>query len=302
MKKLLWLIHKHELEFSLLLFLLVEILFLVGQPVVALCFSWVAIVFLIDYLNKIILGKSFLPISQVKKEELYKIIICGILFGLIIDFFGAITTRLWYYPYFNFKDYLILAPGGFFAYSFILFSLYEIFKHYLNSFVHGGRMKKWQKKAYPILMNVNLILGSGGFIIAFIYSLLNMNDFSIGVTELTKDSNIEVAWWLTFLVSVSILLILDYYAYLQNKETFTKDFIRGNLLPLIAILFVSIVAIIIIEFPNADLQVWTFSNWPYSEYSMFNIPLVAYLAWPFHILILLSLIRVAFDPKKIDIW
>jgi hypothetical protein len=303
MRKVLRFFYNTEFVVGLLILIITFLLLYLDHPVYSLAVSWFGYALIIDFLNKKINQHSYFPINQSRFNDLKNIFICALIFCFIIEFFGVYTLRAWYYPHMSALKYFILAPGAFFIYSFVLLSLYDIIKSKLSFFAPRGRTEDWKKAFYKKLIKIELILGFIGLATAFFYSLIMVSKFNIAFFDFTKSTNIPFSWWQMFLVGFSFFFIFEYIAFKQHKETLTKDIvISGNYIPLIAILIANFIAVVIFEFPNGPLQIWRFDNWFLNDLRFLNIPLFAFIAWPFQFLIFLPLLRIAFRSKDIDIW
>lgn len=295
-------IYDKELIIGIVILVVSFLLFLYHHPVYSLGISWLGFALLVDFANKKITGHSFFPINELRMKDFFIIAGCGILFCFIIEFFGVYTTRSWFYPSWSAMTYFILAPGAFLVYSLVLLSLYEMIKQLIAKYTPKGKPSEKEENFYKKFMLLETVLGPIGLIISFFYVLNILARFEIGLFNFSASSGIEVEWWVFLVVGLSIFFIFESIAYRQKKETMTRDMIGGNFIPLFAIIIANCLSVLFFEFPNGPLQVWVFDNWAFNNLRLLNIPLVAFLAWPFQFLMLLSILRVAFKTKKIDIW
>ncbi len=262
--------------------------------------SWVAIILIVDFFDRKVLKKSFLPTEHTKKRFI-KISLISISFCLILDLFGVFFARLWYYPHLPLYVYLLFAPIAFIVYIFLLFILYESIEKLLkNSLKLSFDVKN--SKTYRIFMNIEFVLGIAGYLATFKYLSVLIPQFNIPIIDIQRSTSIQIVWWYPFAFLLSTFFIFEFISYRENKKTLTWDLMQRNIYPIIGILFASLIAIIFIEFINSPFQIWIFANWPLNEYRIFNIPMLALAVWPLQFLAFLSMLRFALAKREASIW
>ncbi len=126
--------------------------------------------------------------------------------------------------------------------------------------------------------------------------------FPIDHLNLQLSTKITVDLVSTFAIWFGMFFLFEFLCYKQKKETLTRDIIRHNFIPLIAIILSSLSVIILIEWFNTPFQVWVFDNWGNNQFNFLSIPIVAYLIWPIQYLVLLPLIRFLDNSNRENIW
>lgn len=300
-------IYAHELIIGILLFSLsLPLSYIISNSSTKLSFAllffnWVSISLIVGSIYRKVKHKSFLPIDRKSLIYFLNLSLVSVFFCIILDFVGAVTTRLWYYPTIPNVIYYTLAPIPFAFYTLILYMLYDILKTKLTR-KRTKSISVRTKKLYGQIMLGELIIGTLGIILSMIYLVNHIQTFNIIVLDLNKSSSRVVEWWFIFLILLSVFFVFEYLCYRRKKETFTKDILSGNFVPILAIIIANIIAIILIEIPNSPLQVWVFDNWVFNDIRISNIPIFAIIAWPFQFLTFLSIFRFFFKENEEDIW
>jgi|SRR3989338_1774117 len=263
-------------------------------------FSWVGLALIVDYLERKRTSHGIIPSRSSWSTGVFRVASVAIIWSVILDGFGVFITRLWYYPYFPIKIYLIYAPLAYFAYTLLLFGLYEFVRDSQKTPLKT--LKKIRETIYQKVMKWEVIIGIVGtfFSVAYSYYFLAKNNFDLN--NITEPTRVTGQGWIIFLISlVSIFLVFEYICYRQNKKTLTFDIMRGDFYPLLSIIVASLIAIITIEIINIPFQVWTFDNWPLSNLRILNLPIVPLLIWPIQFFVFLSMLRSVFPSKEV-IW
>lgn len=301
--------YRHQLAVAIFLFVTSFILLVILYPEFSLLRSipigvnWIAVVMLFDYLNRKFNNYTISPTTAKRKSTLLKLAVVAALFNLAFDVLGSWTTRLWYYPQYDYRYYiLVFAPIGYAVYGLGLYSIFVFFKKLFDDEVRGGRLSDRRTRMYEKVMAAEIALGLLGIWYSLYYLLDHISNFKVPVFNIQLDSNLPVEWWFTFMSGFSLLFIFEYISFKQGKETLTRDLIRGNFVPLVALLCCSAVGMIFIEAVNYPFQIWTFANWPLQEVAIVGVPIVAVIVWPLQFLVLMSMMRCFFDARKLDIW
>lgn len=278
--------------------------FLVPRIITAvlIMINWVSVVFIFESLDGIFLNRTFiLESNSRKKHSILKIALIGLLFGLLLETFGMIFTRLWYYPHGNIGLYFLLTPIAHPLYFFFLYQVYDFFhRKFFNSTtpltVHP------QSRFYKNLIRTLAVLGFLGIFIALIKCLIIIQSVNVPLFAININYRVLIDWWLPFLASFSLFFLSEYACFTENKPTLIFDLLNGRGSVLFAIILASLVGILFIEFANAPLGLWVFDNWAFNDIRIANIPLLAYLVWPTQFLIFLSFLRLVFRPRTLKIW
>jgi len=309
-KSLLYRIYSHEIIIGLLLFIisiLMVLSFVKNFTILSIIFMvavWLAIGLITDGLMHKIHKVAYFPINKHRIFFLGKIFIISFFFCSIIDFIGVFYLRLWYYPYLNIFSYLLIAPIAFAVYTFILFSFYENLKKKFDFMAKRGPLTKKQIYIYPFIINIQFFFGLVLLILSFLpaQQLFEANGLSNHLMQISTTLVTKGNWWISITVPLGVYSIFEYLTFKQGKETLTKDFLRRDYVPILAISIANIFAIILIEFTNGPFQLWIFDNWFMNEVRILNVPIMALLVWPLQFPVFLSMFRYFFAQKEIDIW
>jgi hypothetical protein len=309
-KKTMRFVYLHEAMVGVLMFLLSLVLLFVFKYNGGFSFwkslvigvNWVAVALILDFVHHKLYKKSYFPITRTRFKEFLRITVISVIFCVVLDLFGAFFTRLWYYPFFNFVQYALLAPIGFGIYTFSLFALYEIIKKKIDHNAPKGRLSNNQERLYKILMKAYFFISIIGFFLLGIWVTKAMNGVSISMFEINSSYNITQPWWIMIVVLFLLFLVFEAYCFALGKETLTRDIIRGNVIPIISIILANILGIVIFELINAPFQIWIFDNWFLNDMKLFTLPLFAILSWPFQFLAFLAMYRAVLPTNQENIW
>lgn len=261
--------------------------------VVPFAVNWVSLVVLIEGLDSLWFGRGFLQRSW---KDSALIFAGSIVFCSILAFFLGFAARLWYYPKLSLTLYLILAPIGYYLYTKAMFLLYE-------SFEQGFRPTKFRSPwlHYDTVMGVELLLAVFGTGVVGVktYELLMMQ--RPGFWTISTVADFAVDWWYPFAVLMVTTWIFEYVAYRQGKSTLTEHVLCGDSKPLISILIANLFAVVAFEYVNVPFGVWEFVHWPLQEWRILDIPVLAYVAWPFQFPAFLAILR-SLLPVDREVW
>lgn len=311
LKKIWSLIHQHELLIGLTGFIL-SFLYYWYNPNKPITLShaipglinWFCVFLIGDWTNRI-LGEGYvLPRYWRQYFNFKEIVLASFIMNLISDITGSWLLKLWYYPLFDnpLLYLLILAPLGYVLFGFILYVFYRAIKHHFDFAMKKGRLKKSQHLLFKFLIHLQLIAGIIGFALStqYYYNFVQNNQIIWSAFHQPINAPVQIQFFI--MLWFSLFWIFEYLCYRNKKETLTRDLIRGNWLPIWAILVSSAVCISLVEFVNAPFQIWIFTNWPFQAANFLHIPLVAYLVWPTQYLLLLSLIRLFDKNNSENVW
>ncbi len=283
-----------------LLFKKINIFLLIPIGVV----SWLSAFFIGDDVARTFKLGSIFPHRKNQTNKIRNLFIASFLMNSFSDITGSFFGRLWYYPLFNFNFayYVLLAPLAYILFGMVLYVFYRFFKKELDYNVKHGRMSNLQASIYKIIINLELFFGSLGIITTLYYYFNFYQKFDVRWYQIYLNIQNSMNIWVFIILWLSVFFVMEYICFRLNRETLTRDIIRGDFIPLASMILASILCIFFVEFVNAPFQVWVFSHWPMDNLRFLNIPLVAYIVWPMQYLILIPLIRI-FDGKNIEnVW
>ncbi len=262
-------IYKHELVVGITSFVVSFFLLLIFSSnfntikTLPIGLAWFGVFLIGDYLNRVTGEGSIFPHRKDQKNKIRNLILAALLMNFISDLTGAYLIRLWYYPYFNPLAYLLfIAPVGYIIFGIILYVFYRLFKKNYDDNVKPGRMSKVKAIIYKVIINTELIAGILMTAFGFTHLLRLYQTFNVNWFEINKNIDIPVNVWYLVVMWLGLFFIMEFSCYFFNKETLTRDLIRGDLVPLISIILASIICIILVEIFNYPFQIWTFTNWP----------------------------------------
>lgn len=290
-----------SLSYGILSVLGIGLMFLIAEystlaALIPLGIAWISLIITIQAFDKYYYGENIWARNSTEKKELVfiTVVIC-----LILDLFGMIFTRLWYYPPGTIALYLAIAPIFYFLYGKLLYLIYESIEHYFKKEKH----QNISKKVYSNLINLELVIGVVLTVVTLIYSYKYFQKIEENIFEIGEAGGFMVEWWYIAAPLLATFFIVEYLCYRANKPTLTLNILQKNFYPLISIIIASIAAIILTEIVNAPFQIWTFSEqaWPYSDISLFKIPAIAYLLWPLQFPPMIALFRYLYTDER-EIW
>lgn len=310
LSKLNYFIYRHELFLGLIGFILSFVYYLNYPGTLTIISSipgiifWLSVFFIADGINKNFKEGSIFPHRKDQIRKLESLSIAAFIMNLISDITGSWLLKLWHYPPIKnpFLYFALLAPLGYIMFGLILFLFYKFFKHKYDYLVKPGRPTTLKDKIYKIIMYLELFFGITGIITAVKYYYNFVNTHKIIWYKVYESIKADVNIGMFIILWLSIFFILEFICFTLKRETLTRDLVRGNFIPLISIIISSFICIILVEFINAPIQIWRFSNWPYQEINLFNIPLIAFLLWPMQYLLLLPIIRILDSKNEDNIW
>lgn len=309
-KKLLNLIYRYEFLIGIIGFILtVAFYFAFPGPInfwkgIPGIINWLCVFLLGDWLSRKLGEGSILPRRKNQLNNFREIVVAGFIMNFISDLTGSWLLKLWYYPLFDrpWVYLFVLAPLGYILFGFILFVFYRLFKHHLDNKVKPGRMTKKQQTIFNWLIHLQLLASFVGIYYSFNYYF----NFVIGNQiiwykfDQLVQTKVNIGYFA--LLWFSLFWLFEYLAFIFKKETLTRDLIRCNLVPILAIIMASISCIVLVEFTNSPFEAWVFTNWPYQHLGLFKIPVLAYLLWPTQYLLLLSIVRLLDKNNSENVW
>ena len=298
--------HEFYLSIFILFFSAVWMIVFLGSYnwfiVLPLGISWVGLICLFDFFERKYFAHSIIPDTIPRKRKVLIITTVSLLFCVLLDGFGVFVARLWYYPFFPLKVYLLIAPFAFGAYTLLLFILYEFIRDLVTHHRKINFAQSLGGRFYTTIMSSELTLGIIGYFLTIIYALKFLTDSHLSPFIITQKGEVPFSgFYILTLVLISTFFIFEFICFKQNKQTLTHDILSGNFWPIIFILIANTLAIVIIEFANTPFQVWSFANWPYDHIRLLNVPVAALLLWPLQFYAFLSMLRALFPSKEV-VW
>lgn len=261
-------------------------------------------IFLFDCLSYELKGFSLLslPRSHLKRHFL----VLGLLFGFILESYLHWLGKFWYFPYWDLPFYLIIFIPGFAFYFLYLTETYLGVKAVFEHFFLKWRVKKESFAGLKkIFVSLGLIGGIGlGFSTVYIalHTFISGNFqefFSVNVVPQIDYKPLVIPM---FIVGFSLWFLLEYLEYERHETSILYEMLKGNFWPLISVLVAAWLSAVLYEVFNMPSGVWRYTNIPLTNITFFQIPLIVYIAWPFHYIILFSLYRVLFKKETEEIW
>jgi len=270
--------------------------------VLPLGISWAGLICLFDFFERKYFLHSVIPNSAGRQRKLFIIGVVALLFCTLLEGFWVFVGRLWYYPFWSLKIYLVLAPFAFAAYTLFLYILYEFARDLVMRYKKINFYYSVNKKFYETIMCGELALGIIGYLLSFKYALEFLTNPLLSPFVINQRGIVPFsAFYIGLIVFISTFFIFEYICSRQNKRTLTHDILSGNFWPILFIIIANVIAVISIEFLNGPFQVWIFANWPYDNIRLFNVPVTALLAWPLQFPVFLSMLRALFPSREV-IW
>lgn len=270
--------------------------------VLPLGISWAGLIFLFDFFERKYFKHSIIPDSAGRQRKLFIIGVVALLFCTLLEGFWVFVGRLWYYPFWPLRIYLVLAPFAFAAYTLLLYMLYEFSRDLIMRYKKITLSCPVNKKLYETIMYGELVAGIIGYFLSIKYALKFLANPLLSPFAINQKGVVPFsAFYAGLIVFISTFFIFEYICSRQNKRTLTHDILSGNFWPILFIIIANTIAVISIEFLNGPFQVWIFTNWPYDNIRLFNMPIAALLVWPLQFPVFLSMLRALFPSKEV-IW
>lgn len=258
-----------------------------------------------DFLSYELSGFSFLHSHEGKKKLMAHFLLLGLLAGFTLELYVHWFGKFWYYPHWDFLFYILILIPGFGIYYFYLLETYMGVKAVLlHFFVKHKRKKESFAGLKQIFMWFGLVgaLGIGGLTVYMILRTTfgnNLQEF-LAITNTPFPTNIPYASLVLF--SIFFWMFFEYLEYERHETSMLYEIIKGNFLPIIAVFLSAWISAILYEGFNNPGGLWRYANFPLSTVALFNVPIVAFITWPFHYFPLFSLYRVLYKKETQKIW
>lgn len=263
-------------------------------------FYYVGGIFLADHIIIKLSGRSLLDQITGTKGQRWSFIKLGLLgaipFSLAVSTFGG----LWYFPHWSAVDYYVLGYVllGWVFYFLFLTICYVAFKLMFDHLIPQKRPVKgyfnFERKSYKALGIV------GGWIAVMVITVGLQNsrwltDFDISVDHLQKPY-LYWYWWL--IAVVGWIMLCEYVEYRRYRTSLLQGVLHGYFTPVIAIFACGVTLAITNELQNLPINLWHYGNFPWQNFTVYQIPLFVIITWPIHITAFVEFWR-AFGDKKV---
>ncbi|MBI2593008.1 MAG: hypothetical protein HYW37_02590 [Candidatus Colwellbacteria bacterium] len=283
-------------NFNLLIF---NSLFLVGN------------ILFFDFLSYELTGSSLFHSKKRGIKLSSRILFVGIVFGLILEIYAHWLGKLFYFPYWGLGFYLFVLIPGYAFYSLYLIETYLGVKAVIEHFFHKIRRGKERVAGFKKLFMALGLLGALG-IGASTALIFLKTTFGVNAKEFISIINnpfINAAFsgWNSVIfwsaTAISFWFFLEYLEYERHETSMLYETIKGNFAPVAAVFISAWISAILYEVLNLPGGLWRYQNIPFSEITLFGVPLFVYLfLWPSHYLALFSLYRLIFKRESEEIW
>lgn len=254
-----------------------------------------------DYINFRLTGQSLLSeIIHKNKPRTYYFII-GIIGGLVLEGVATYLGGLWYYPFYSTPSYLVIAVlAGGFAWYFLCITLsYEAMKGVVDKFMGGNKQITKPFEYEQKLFNSFAAIGVFGLSIISGKILFENNFFAGFIFNINSQKTPYISFTEIMVIFLCLLLILEFIEFKRKRTSLIKDLLHGYVNPLIAIVLVSGILGMYMEFQNQSISLWIYTNWPWQNVLVGKIPvMVFFIGWPVHYIFFLSLYRAFGDNSS----
>lgn len=246
---------------------------------------------LFDFIAKSISGKSFFSNNKLK-PSLKKLFFFSVIVALIMEISGNILGNFWYYPYYNFWEYIVLIFFNFFTYCILLMESFWGFKSIMSLVIKEKPAKK--KLFYTTKLARNLWI----IILVSLFLVWKYQNFPE-----TLDSFINAPFankaplYVFVLFGISLWLFFEALAYIKNKETVLLNFLERKPVNLLAALSASVIVSVMFEYYNLFFQFWIYDNVPFPKLLLFRIPIAIFIVWPLQYVAIVPLYNLFFKRQ-----
>ncbi len=264
-----------------------------------------------DFLSYELTGSSLLHSKKRGIKLSSRLILVGIIFGLLLEIYAHFLGKLFYYPYWSPAFYILIIIPGYAFYSFYLLETYLGTKAVVKHFFHKIRRGKERIAGFKKLFMTLGILGAVGIgastALIFLKTTFgtNIEEFMSIINNpfigrIFSDWNSVLFWSATVF---SFWFFLEYLEYERHETSMLYEMVKGNFVPLVAVFVSAWISAVLYEILNLPGGLWRYQNIPFSEVTLFGLPIFVYLfLWPSHYLALFSLYRLLFKREAEEIW
>ncbi|MBI1978577.1 MAG: hypothetical protein HYS62_00780 [Candidatus Aenigmarchaeota archaeon] len=232
-----------------------------------------------DAIDYSLSGTSILNKIKNNKILLFYLIISGALLGLVLDFYAILISKVWVYPtvtnlwsvielYINWGLVLLIVYSSYRVWHYIIRKMFGMFGMELV-----GKSK--EHIAFSLIGYTGILFLIIPFFLSLFYNVTS-SVFSFGFAIL------------------GLWFISEFVEYTRKERSLIKDVIEGHWTPIISIIIGSIVTGITWELLNLPVKAWIYTNIPFSNLTLFGIPITIILGWPFLFVVYLSFYRAIF--------
>lgn len=232
---------------------------------------------------------------------LLKWVLCALLFVFLIELYAHWLGKYWYFPLVDVYSYFIVIIPLLVVYTFYLLETYFGIKALVTTFSKRTNQKfktLFHLTKVRLLLKIStLCFVISTFILFSSISSSSIQEFlSVDFAPQNEDMKVFI---LVFLCALFLSLALECLLYQSGTPSLLSYSASGNLIPLFSILIAAILSALFYEGFNAPAGFWRYSNIPFSGLSLFNVPLLVFLGWPFQYPICLSLYAIFGRTYKI---
>lgn len=257
-----------------------------------------------DYLSYKFSGWSPLHARGQKIQLVSQLLLLGLLGGVVLELYAHWFGKLWYYPFWDYPFYLLIFIPGFAFYFFYLLETYlgvkAVFAHF---FTHRHKRENFSK--YKMLFTVLGLVGIGGLSATTVFLILRVT-WGSSLTEFLSIVNRpfvqEVSFLPFFILPVFFWFFLEYIEYERHETSMLSEMFEGNFIPVVAVFLSAWASAFLYEVFNIPGGLWRYANMPFREVTLFSVPVMVYLIWPFHYFPLFALYRILFKRETVRMW
>lgn len=270
-----------------------------------LCFALfcIGITLVCDYFAEKISNRSLLQMILSNNKYKFNYFFIGLIGGLILEAYVSYFGGLWYYPFFETWNYIVIAilMGGFGAYFLAIISSYYFVKVLLDKINKGTKRINPNQNKYKFLFSGLGILGLGGLIYTFNEIAIGTNYFQEFAFNINERKDPYISFETVLIAFLSVWFIFEAVEFFRHRNSILIDTLNGYFVPIIAILISSISLALYMELQNSYIDLWIYVNFPLENIRVLNLPLLMYLSWPLHYIGFISLYRAFGDPPSAEL-
>ncbi|KKT35247.1 MAG: hypothetical protein UW24_C0012G0052 [Parcubacteria group bacterium GW2011_GWA2_44_12] len=255
-----------------------------------------------DGITQKIYNKSLLHEIRKSKKNMISFFVISVLGGIILEGVAQWLGKLWVYPYFNIYSYSIFFILGFGLYWLMIAESYLATKAIFDYLRRG---KNIVRNYYWFEPPFYKFIGVLGAVLIFLSVFFMLRDYVPNggyVFDISNPINYKVNFIYVITIFLGTWFVLESIEYFRKKTSLLKDIFHHYFNPLISILITSFVLAIIMETENIPHGFWIYTNWPFENIQLLNLPVTMFIAWPLHYVTFLSLFRAFTEKESDEIW
>lgn len=261
---------------------------------------YLAIIDLSEYIS-FKFGKTTLKQEFYKgKDTKRKIILGGLIGGLLLDGSVQWLGKMWIYPYWSTWFYFIIFTIGFAFYFITILESYTAVKIVID-YMKKGKQKipkrqTYEKKLFDTFAMLGAILITIGlYILISNYSQLGGYIFDMNSQTVLNENQSMIGLVILFL---GMWLILEYLLYINKENSLIQTAIHGYYTPIWASYISAFILLALMESLNGPLLLWKYVNFPLEEIKVFSMPILGVIGWPFQNIALVNLYALIFNKDE----